>query len=734
MDLGHTRRDILKISAAGTVLGAGLVGNTASAMAAGAPFGDGVNLQPSYFCGGTGQDIGWDLMEQYPAVQTVRIEIEPFSFGDVDTTVEDARRWIDEAAENGYEVIATYHHDPDNGSANPSALQRAADFWVDHYGTLSQNSSFAINLMNEWGDHSVSASAYASAYTDAIGTVRTDTSYTGPLVCDAPGWGQGTHRLARAVEHIDDGDLILSAHVYPSGYNATTGESLQPIHLDVMDETDYPCMIGEFGTDAGTAGADWSAIVDHAKALGWPVIAWAWNGDGTAERMNMADPYWGDACHGPYSESSYFAVVYDKLGDGSGSGEIGGSVEPTATITPGATDPSVGETMSFDASGSSDGDGTVERYEWTFSDGTTMGERVEHAFDEPGEYEVLLTVTDDAEAAASDAVAITVSAESDPGVPANLGIVATTATAITLEWGDVDGVDRYVVSVDGSADHETSETSTTIDGLEPDTRYEIAVVDGDAKSVTKTISVATEKADGVDERVNAEIQPSTTSPSVGERVGFNAVETAGKSSWITELAWALGDGTTASGWWNAHTYDSPGTYTVALTATDNEGIATTHEIGISVRADGTVGDDRTDGRSRDDGATDDDGSDSGDAADEYGRSTGNGESTDGLNAEVRPSTTSPSVGERVGFNVVDTTDRNAWITALRWDLGDGTTASGWYIAYAYDSPGTYTVALTATDSEGTTTTHEIKISVLRYRRRRPAFPSDRPIERENHHV
>ncbi|WP_254525232.1 PKD domain-containing protein [Natrinema caseinilyticum] len=627
------RRKILIASGAtGAVVGSGLIGRWSNGGTSGGSFGDGVNLQPSYFCGGE-QDIGWDLMNQYPAIETVRIEIEPFSFGDVDTTVEDARRWIDEATENGYEVIATYHHHPDDGSADPAALQRAADFWVDHYGTLSRNSSVTINLMNEWGDHSVSASAYASAYTDAIGTVRTATSYTGPIVCDAPGWGQGTHRLASAVEDIDDDDLVLSAHVYPNGYNATTGEWLRPAHLNVMDETDYPCILGEFGKHTPTAfsentGADWSAIVDHARDLGWPVVGWAWNGDGTAEKMNMVDPHWGEECQGPYSESSYFAVVYDKLGDsGGGDGDDGSNGEPTAAITTDATDPSIGEAVTFDASDSSTGDGTIERYEWAFGDGTTAtGERVEHAFDDAGEYEVRLTVTDDA--AATDAETVTVrvtnGAASGPDAPATIEAVERTTSSITLEWDGVDGADRYVVSVDGSVDHETSETSTTVGGLEADTHYEIGVaaVDGGSKSDPRTISVST--GDGA------------------------------------------GDG-------------APG------------------------GDDGSAGDDGNDG-------TDD--------------------SNERHVAEIRPSTTSASVGERIDFVVADnTTDRDAWITALQWDFGDGTTADGWYVAYVYGSPGTYTVALTATDSAGTTTTHEITISVSRHRRRRPAIPADRPRER-----
>ncbi|WP_123537793.1 cellulase family glycosylhydrolase [Halosimplex salinum] len=308
------RRTVLQAVGGGVALGAlGTLGAQVST-ATGASFGDGVNLQPSYFCSGD-QELGYDLMTDYPDIETVRIEIEPFSFDEVVTTVEDAKRWIDEAAAAGLDVIATYHHYPDNGSAEASALQNAADFWAEHYETLSQDTSFTVNMMNEWGNHQVSAEEYASAYNEAISTVREQTSYSGPIVCDAPGWGQGTYRLADAAEMIDDDDLILSAHVYPSAYNATTGQSLVPEDLDVLDESEYPCMIGEFGNYANSSGADWSAIVDYASDLGWPVIGWAWNGDGSDDPMNMADPYWGDDCSADsYTTSDYFSVVYEKLG------------------------------------------------------------------------------------------------------------------------------------------------------------------------------------------------------------------------------------------------------------------------------------------------------------------------------------------------------------------------------------------------------------------------------------
>ncbi|WEL18321.1 Mannan endo-1,4-beta-mannosidase, glycosyl hydrolase family 5 [Halorhabdus sp. SVX81] len=556
------RRDVLKAIGSGALIG---VLGTGSASADPATFGDGVNLQPSYFCDGE-QALGWDLMNQYPDIQTVRIEIEPFSFAEVATTVEDAKRWIDEAGENGKDIIATYHHYPDNGSPEASALQNAADFWVEHYETLSQDTEFTINMMNEWGDHDVTAEAYAAAYDQAINTVRASTSYAGPIVCDAPGWGQGTYRLADAVEQIEDDDLILSAHVYPSAWNATTGQNLVPADLDVLDETGYPCLIGEFGNYADSTGADWSAIIDYAKELGWPVIGWAWNGDGSDDPMNMADPYWGDECGADsYTASGYFDVVYDRLGDSTGD--------------------------------SGDGDG----------DGSDIGD---------------------------------------------------------------DGGDG-----------------------------------GDSAS----------GSDGTTDDLIAEIHPSTTDAEVGDRITFSVTDTSGSTRWIDSLAWDFDDGETATGWWTEHTFDAAGTYTVALTATDNDGVSTTHEVDIVVgdgAGDGeSDGGDNQGGTDGDDGSGDGDasgGADGGDASD--GEDDGDG-SSGNLLAEMNPSTTDAGVGDRITFSVTDMSGSTRWIDSLAWDFDDGETATGWWTEHAYDSTGTYTVALTATDNEGASTTHEVTITI-----------------------
>lgn len=270
----------------------------------GSTFGNGVNLQPSYFCSGK-QDLGWTSMQNYPKIGSVRIELDPSA----SATLDDFRRWVTEAfSHNRSTVIATYHQYSKLGSNNPGDLIDAANWWVQNYAFLSQGNPLVVNLMNEWGNHDLTAADYASAYNQALQIVRK--VYQGPVVCDIAGWGQEFHKAAQASTLISDKNIIFSAHIYPGAYDSVTGTPTAD-SVDFLNATGRPCMIGEFGSK-GDGAADWSSIVDRAKALHWPVIGWSWNGDGT--EMNMVQPYWGDNCSAAqYQPSNYFYSIYNKL-------------------------------------------------------------------------------------------------------------------------------------------------------------------------------------------------------------------------------------------------------------------------------------------------------------------------------------------------------------------------------------------------------------------------------------
>ena len=242
-------------------------------------------------------------MRQHPSIRTVRIEIEP------DKVVQ-GRGWIQQAISNGFQVVATYHKCAVLGSDDVNELSLAAAWWVQNYKYLHSAGDFTVNFMNEWGSHSQTAASFASAYNDAVSTLRT--VYQGPVIIDIPGWGQETYTAAQASPLLTDTSIILSAHVYPSGWNGGLGRNLQPADMDELHTTGRPCLLGEFGF-AGSGPVDVAAIVNRAKALGFVgCYAWAWNGDGGD--ANMCTPAWSRSpFSSAYAEGPYFNSVYSLL-------------------------------------------------------------------------------------------------------------------------------------------------------------------------------------------------------------------------------------------------------------------------------------------------------------------------------------------------------------------------------------------------------------------------------------
>ena len=68
---------------------------------------------------------------------------------------------------------------------------------------------------------------------------------------------------------------------------------------------------------------------------------------------------------------------------------------PEASFTFMPLTPMVNDTITFDASGCSDSDGSIVSYSWDFGDGTTSASvNPLHSYDQEGSYTVTLTITD----------------------------------------------------------------------------------------------------------------------------------------------------------------------------------------------------------------------------------------------------------------------------------------------------------------------------------------------------
>jgi PKD repeat protein len=168
----------------------------------------------------------------------------------------------------------------------------------------------------------------------------------------------------------------------------------------------------------------------------------------------------------------------------------------------------------------------------------------------------------------------------------------------------------------------------------------------------------------------------------GEAVAPLLVEFDGSKSsddnQIVSYAWDFGDGSaTGTGDTIKHPYD-PGTYTITLTVTDDEGATDSAAIIITVDPDTSTPP----------------------AANEAPVAIASSDWTAGGMAPLL-----------VGFDGSNSYDNDGTIVSYFWAFGDGATATGSIVEHPYNSVGTFTAALTVTDSDGATSTNTVTIIV-----------------------
>jgi hypothetical protein len=106
---------------------------------------------------------------------------------------------------------------------------------------------------------------------------------------------------------------------------------------------------------------------------------------------------------------------------------------PSASFTVSENEPAAGQSVTFDASGSSDADGSISQYQWDFDgDGSyeATGQTVTHTFDTVGDFRPELRVTDD------DGTSALEDAEVDPYGAVNMmgGAVSYAVGGTTYEY------------------------------------------------------------------------------------------------------------------------------------------------------------------------------------------------------------------------------------------------------------------------------------------------------------
>lgn len=276
------------------------------------------------------------------------------------------------------------------------------------------------------------------------------------------------------------------------------------------------------------------------------------------------------------------------------------NVAPTASITVANTTVEEMTNILFDASGSTDSDGTIVEYTWDFGDGGKAGGMYSgHAFTSSGTYTVTLTVVDND--GANDIASITMTVN-EHVAPVNIPPVASfSVSETTLE------VHTYIY-LDGSTSIDSDGTiviykwdfgdGTNATGMYLNHYYTspgsytitLTVLDneGAADSSSVNITVTEEEAPAPNQSPDAVIYVENTTAEVGSYINFNGSESSDSDGTIVEYTWDFGDGTKESGMHANHIYQTEGSYNVTLTVIDDDGDNDTANITITVIEETTI--------------------------------------------------------------------------------------------------------------------------------------------------
>ncbi|NOX43180.1 MAG: PKD domain-containing protein, partial [Gammaproteobacteria bacterium] len=324
----------------------------------------------------------------------------------------------------------------------------------------------------------------------------------------------------------------------------------------------------------------------------------------------------------------------------------------------------VGTAITFDGTGSTDSDGIIETYEWTFGDmGTGTGATTTYTYAAPGTYMVTLTVTDDLGLTNQANVTITISAGTN--LPPVAVITAppttgTTGTAVTFNGAnstDADGtVETYAWDFGdgGTGTGAIASYAYTTAGT-----YTVALTvtdnTGDTNEATTSIIISA----GANQPPVAMINAPTTG-TVNTAITFDGTGSTDADGNIASYAWDFGDGGTDVGATATYAYTTAGTYTVTLTVTDDAGDTNAATASITISA---------------------------------------GANQPPVAVITAPPTTG-TTGTPVTFNGANSTDADGTIATYAWDFGDTNMGTGATATHTYTTAGTYTVTLTVTDDAG----------------------------------
>lgn len=249
---------------------------------------------------------------------------------------------------------------------------------------------------------------------------------------------------------------------------------------------------------------------------------------------------------------------------------------PTAdfTVTPD------GLKVDVDGAGSSDPDGTIASYAWTFGpSGTGTGKTASYTFASGGTYTVGLTVTDDDGATAHVEKQVTVTPPNQ--APTAAFSFTTSGLRVDVDGSassDPDGtIASYAWAFEGGGSGSGATESHTFAAAGTYTvRLTVTDDDGATAQLEKQVTVAAppNQAPDADFTVTA----------TGLRVDVDASSSSDADGTVADYAWTFGASGTGSGKTTSFTFPAAGTYTIGLTVTDDDGATGHRDRTVTVSA------------------------------------------------------------------------------------------------------------------------------------------------------
>lgn len=325
--------------------------------------------------------------------------------------------------------------------------------------------------------------------------------------------------------------------------------------------------------------------------------------------------------------------------------------------------------VSFDASASTDPDGTISSYDWNFGDGQTgSGMTATHTYTSAGTFTVTLTVTDNRQGKGTATRNVQVGTNAVPHarftVTPHSGLVDTEFHFDATESSDSDGT---ISSYDwrfGDGQVGTGRTVSHTYTAAHDYTVTLTVTDNhDAKgTTTRNVTVIHNSAP------HARFSFTPRTGKVNTVFHFDASESSDPDGELIRYDWNFGDGETTRGKTVQHRYSHSGNYDVTLMVTDNHQAQGSISKPLEVQGTAPVAD-----------------------------------------FSVTPS--SGDVHTDFVFDGSASHDEDGTIAAYAWSFGDGATSSGVTTQHRYSTEGSYTARLTVVDSSGLQGTAERTVIV-----------------------